>query len=144
MTPHFKRQGEQSLRRLVTLIFSILCASCASTTQHQAHPDLTSYGSDFAIVHFVRSNSFYGAAIAAPVEVDDYLIGSIGPGDSLTIKVPAKEVSVSTTKSRIVLDAEKGFEYFFKIHLPFHGIIAFDEFEISAIDKKQARELGLN
>ena len=132
------------MRRLVTLTFSILCASCASTTQHQAHPDLTSYGSDFAIVHFVRSNSFYGAAIAAPVEVDDYLIGRIGPGDSLTTKVPAKKVSISTTKSRIVLDAEKGFEYFFKIHLPFHGIIAFDEFEISAIDKKQARELGLN
>ena len=132
------------MRRLATLIFSILSASCASTTQYQPHPNLPSYGSDFALVHFVRSNSFYGAAIAAPIEVDDNLIGKIGPGDSLTIKVPAKEVSISTTKNRIVLDAEKGFEYFYKIHLPFHGIIAMDEFEISAIDEKQARELGLN
>jgi hypothetical protein len=103
-----------------------------------------SYGSDVALVHFVRSNSPYGSAIAAPVEVDGYLAGKIGPGDSLTIKVPAKEVSISTTKGRIVLNAMKGYEYFFKIHLPFHGLIAMDEFEISAINEKQARELGLN
>lgn len=132
--------------RWLTLIgvvaFGVLSASCAGTTNYQ-YPNIDLLGSDTASLHFVRKRSFYGSAIAAQITIDGNLVGEVGSGDSLTTKVPASRILISTTGSDMEIVTERGGNYYFEIYLPFHGLLAFDEFELSAIGVQRARELGL-
>lgn len=134
------------LLRWLTLIgsvtFGALAASCAGNINYQ-YPNIDSFGSETASLHFVRKRSFYGSAISAQITIDGNLVGEVGSGDSLTTKVPASRILISTTESNIEIETEKGSNYYFEIYLPFHGLLAFDEFELSAISAQRARELGL-
>lgn len=122
---------------------AVVCASCAGTTAVQPYPGLESYGPDVALVHFLRKNSGYGAALAAAIEIDGHPVGGIGPGGALAARIPARQVTISTSGGSVVLNAKKGQEYYYEIRLPFHGMFAMDEFEISPISAQQARALGL-
>ena len=134
------------LLRWLTLIgivtFGALAASCAGTTNYH-YPNIDSFGSETAKLYFVRKRSFYGSAIAAQITIDGNLVGEVGSGDSLITKVPASRILISTTQSDMEIDTERGGNYYFEIYLPFHGPLAFDEFELSAISAQRARELGL-
>ena len=130
--------------RFLLIVLAILTSSCASTTHIQQYPGLDSDGATSATLYFVRDKSFYGSAIGASVSVDSYQVGSIGPGGSLKVRVPAKKVSITTTSGSFDLSAEASSEYYFEVFLPFHGVIAMDEFEISAISKERAKALGIN
>jgi hypothetical protein len=122
--------------------FGVLSASCAGTTNYQ-YPNIDQFGSETASLHFVRKDSFYGGAIAAKISIDGNLVGELGPGDSLTTKVPASRILISTKRSNIKKDAERGRHYYFEVYLPFNGPLATNEFELSAISAQRARELGL-
>ena len=60
-----------------------------------------------------------GAALTAPVYVDRYLIGRIGPGGHITTKVPIGRVHVTSTTADSVVETTPGGLYFFEITVPF-------------------------
>jgi len=67
------------------------------------------------MVHIGRANHFTGAALVAPVYVDRYLVGRVGPGGKISTPIPLGEVHITSTASDAVIHAERGAEYFFEV-----------------------------
>jgi hypothetical protein len=130
------------VRATVVISLVILLSSCASTRQFHQYPDVESYGSNTAFIHFIRENSAYGSAIAAPVYVDGYQIGRIGPGGHLATNVPAKKIVISSTDSSTILNAEIGKVYYFEISMPPQMWIATPGFDVYQISDRHAEKLG--
>jgi hypothetical protein len=122
----------------IVVLLCFLLSACAGTTKFQNYPDLPSSGST-ATIHVVRPNSGFGAALTAPVYVDRYLIGRIGPGGYLTTKVPVGKVHVTSTTGDVIVRTEANKEYFFEVSMPVQGWLYAPDFNISQVQKQQAR-----
>ncbi|PUA17298.1 hypothetical protein [Glaciimonas sp. PCH181] len=127
------------MNRLIVLLCFILNA-CASTTQFQSYPDLDP-STPTATIHVVRSNSAFGAAITAPVYVDRYLIGRIGPGGYLKTLVPIGRIHVTSTTGDSIIQTEKNSEYFFEVSMPGQVWLYAPDFNIFPINKNRAQEI---
>lgn len=125
--------------RLIVLLCFILTA-CASTTQFQSYPDLDP-GTPAATIHVIRSNHAFGGAITAPVYVDRYLIGRIGPGGHLKTRVPVGRIHVTSTTGDAIIQTEKNSEYFFEVSMPGQAWLYAPDFNVSPIKKHRAREI---
>ena len=73
--------------------------------------------------------------------VNNELVGRIGPGGHIETAVPAGRVSVSVTTSDVVLDAEQNAEYFVKVTMPAQVWLMTPSFEIEQIDKTEGASL---
>ena len=94
------------MNNLNVLLLPFLLASCASTTHFQTYPNLDAPNTPSAVVHVVRPNSAFGAAITARVYVDRFLIGRIGPSGHLKTRVPVGRVHVTSTTADAMLQTE--------------------------------------
>ena len=126
--------------KLIVLV-SFLLTACASTTQFQSYPNLDTENTPTATIHVVRSNSAFGSAITAPVFVDRYRIGGIGPGGYLKTRVPVGRVHVTSTTADAVVQTEKNSQYFFEVSMPGQVWMYAPDFNISAIDRRRAIEV---
>ena len=129
-------------KHLSLLFFVAILAGCASTKQFHQYPDIESYGSNTAFIHFIRGNSAFGSAIAAPVYVDGHQIGRIGPGGHLATNVPAKSITISSTDSSVLLKAETGNVYYFEISMPTQMWLATPGFDVFQTNERRANKLG--
>jgi hypothetical protein len=124
------------MKKIIALLCVVL-SGCAGTTKFQNHPDVAS-GAQAATIHVVRANSAFGAALTAPVYVDRYLIGRIGPGGYLTTKVPVGRVHVTSTTGDVIVRTEPNAEYFFEVSMPVQGWLYAPDFNVVQIKKQQA------
>jgi hypothetical protein len=121
------------------ILLSVLIAGCAPTSQFQAYPgDLAN--KDSATIHVVRENSMFGAMITAPVYVDKFLLGRIGPGGYLKTSIPTGRVHLTSTTADVIIDAKKGAEYFFEVSMPMQMWFYAPDFDIAAIDRERAKQ----
>lgn len=130
-----------SVNNLNVLLLSFLLASCASTTHFQTYPNLDAPNTPSAVVYVVRPNRAFGAAITAPVYVDRFLIGRIGPGGHLKTRVPVGRVHVTSTTADAVLQTERGAIYFLEVSMPAQMWFYAPDFNVTVIDKRRAREI---
>lgn len=130
------------MKKLAVLLCVFLSA-CAGTTKFQDHPGIAA-GGQTATIHVFRPNSAIGAAITAPVYVDRYLVGHIGPGGALTTKVPVGRVHVTSTTSDAIVQTEANREYFFEVAMPVQGWLYAPDFTVVQIKKPQASAIPGN
>ena len=135
--------SQRRLTALVAFVVAGISASCASTENYQ-YPNVESYGSAVALLHFVRKKSPWMSAVSAPIEVNGKLIGEIGPGGQISAKVPASRTSISTNGSSIEIEVHKGLDYFFEVSAPLQDPLSYPiRFEVSAVSSQRASALGL-
>jgi hypothetical protein len=115
---------------------------CADTTKYQDYPEIGPANGPTAIVHVVRESGVFGSAITAPVYVNRYLIGRIGPGGHLRTRVPVGRVHVTSTTADAVVQAEADSEYFFELSMPVQLWAYNPEFVVVKIDRRRAEALG--
>jgi len=128
--------------KLALTIAAGLLAGCVSTTKFQEYPDLGPAGSPTAVVHVVRQNAAFGSAVTAPVYVNRYLIGELGPGGQLRTRVPVGRVHVTSTTADAIVQAEAGGEYFFELSMPMQIWGYRPDFIVNKIDHRRAQALG--
>ncbi len=119
----------------------VLLTGCASTTKYQDYPDQAAMHETASTVHVVRESSVVGSALTAPVYVNKYLIGRIGPGGHLKVKVPTGRIHVTSTTADSVVDAEARGEYFFEVTMPLQGWLYAPDFIVTRIDRRRAMEV---
>ena len=129
------------MNKLFVFSLSFILASCASTTQFQGYPNLDEIKTPTAVIHVVRANSAWGSAITAPVYVDRYLIGRIGPGGHIKIRVPVGRVHVTSTTADAVLQTVRDEAYFLDVSMPGQIWIYAPDFNVTIINKQRAREI---
>ena len=125
----------------ILLLLAIFLIGCAGTTQFQNYPNLDTRNTPTAMIHVIRSNSAFGSAITAPVFIDRYRIGNIGPGGYLKTRVPVGRVSVTSTTADVIVQTEKGKQYFIEIDMPVQGWMYSPDFNASAVDRQRAIEV---
>jgi hypothetical protein len=123
------------------MLLCFLLASCAGTTQFQQYPALDMANTPTAVVHVVRAKSLWGCGVTAPVYVDHYLIGRIGPGGYLRVRVPVGRVAVTSTTADIILQTEQDKNYYIEVSMPVQTWFYAPDFNISLIDRNRAREI---
>jgi len=128
------------MNKILLALLAVLLASCG-TTQYQQYPNIDAAKTDTAVLHVVRTNSLWGAAIPAPVYVDKYLLGRIGPGGYIRTKVPAGNFSVSSTTSDVVINGKTGEEYFVEVSMPFQIWFFTPNFDVRIISKQEAEQI---
>ncbi len=128
------------MNRLISLL-CLLLSACAGTTQFQSYPGRNPASTSTATVHVVRSNSAFGAAINAPVYVDRFLIGRIGPGGLLTVQVPVGQVHVTSTTADAVVQAKENNHYYFEVSMPAQMWFYAPDFNVIEIDRSRAVEV---
>jgi hypothetical protein len=129
-----------TIKNRSAILFSLfLLSACAVTTKFQGYPALTA-NAPTAIIHVVRSNNTFGGAITAPVYIDRYLIGRIGPGGHLATRVPVGRVHVTSTTGDAVIQTEKDGEYYVEVSMPVQSWFYAPDFNIVAINKQRAME----
>ena len=128
------------ITRHFLVLLGLLLGGCAGTTQFQSYPDIES-ASGTATVHVVRANSGFGAAVTAPVYVDRYLIGRIGPGGHITTRVPVGKVHVTSTTGDVVVQTKAGAEYYFEVAMPGQLWLYAPDFNVITISKERARSI---
>lgn len=129
------------MRQLIVLVATLLLAACASTTKFQNYPSLEEGRGPTATIYVVRSNSAFGSAITAPVYVDRYLIGRIGPGGYLTTKVPVGRIHVTSTTSDVIAQTEQNSRYFFEVSMPGQMWMYAPDFNVTSISRDRAIEV---
>lgn len=82
-----------------------------------------------------------GGAITAPVYVDRYLIGRIGPGGHLTTRVPVGRVFVTSTTADVVLQTERDATYFIEVSGPLQMWVVTPDFNATLITRVRARQI---
>jgi hypothetical protein len=132
-------------RTAITLLglFSIVVFlnGCASTTKYQDYPLLGATSDATATVNVVRAHSHFGSAVSAPVYVNKYLIGRIGPGGHLKVKVPTGQLHVTSTTADAVVNAKAMSEYYFEVAMPFQGWLYAPDFTVTRVDRRRVEEL---
>jgi len=131
----------ETMKHLSIMLLCFLLASCAVTTQYQQYPALDPSNTPTAVIHVVRANSPIGLVITAPVYVDRYLIGRVGPGGHITTRVPVGRVFITSTTADIVLNTERDKSYFFEVTTPVQLWIVTPDFNVTAITRDRAREI---
>ena len=126
--------------RLISLL-CLLLSACAGTTQFQSYPSRNPANTSTATVHVVRSNSAFGAAITAPVYVDRFLIGRIGPGGRLTVQVPVGQVHITSTTADAVVQTKENSHYYFEVSMPVQIWAYAPDFNVIEIDRIRAVEV---
>lgn len=121
------------IHRFICIIICLFISSCATTTKYQGHPEENA--DNGAYFHFYRENSAFGSAITAPVYVDQYLIGRIGPGGKFITRVPVGSRYVTSTTSGIKIEAEENKHYYFLVSMPAQVWFYAPEFDIKRIRK---------
>lgn len=123
--------------KMAVLAAGLMLAGCAGTTQFQSYPGLNA-ARGTAVVHVVRANAAWAAAESAPVYVDRYLIGRIGPGGRVSTPVPVGQVHVTSMAADTIINAQSGGEYFFEVSSsarePF--------FDVAPISRERAQEIA--
>ena len=133
----------QSLKLTPALMLAMLLASCASTKQYRQYPNIASYGVETAVLHIIRKNTADGSALGAPVNIDDHLIGRIGPGGHLATRIPARDTSVSSTNNTVVINAAAGKEYFVEIFTPGRlWLVTPAGFDVHQTNERRMKKLG--
>ena len=124
-------------------MLTMLLMSCASTKQYHQYPNVESYGANTAVLHIIRKNTADGSALGAPVNVDDYQIGRIGPGGHLATRIPAKTVSVSSTNNSVIINADAGKEYIVEVFTPGRlWVVTPAGFDVHQTNKRRMKKLG--
>jgi hypothetical protein len=118
-----------------------LLGACASTTKYQDYPEPVA-NAPSATVHVVRANAAFGAAVTAPVYVNRYLIGRVGPGGYISTKVPAGPIHVTSTTADSVVQAEAGKAYFFEVSMPGQMWMYAPDFIVTRIEQRRAEEVA--
>lgn len=129
------------MNKLFVFLLPFILASCASTTQFQGYPNLDEKNTPTAVIHIVRENSAFGAAITAPVYVDRYLIGRIGPGGHIKTRVPVGRVNVTSTTADVVLQTVRDKDYFLDVSMPGQMWLYAPDFNVTIINKQRAIEI---
>ncbi len=125
------------IRRAFGLLVVIaILSGCAGTLVYDDHPIATG-SAGVATLHIMRSNSVWGASIRTPVYVNNQLIGRLGPGGHMQIKIPAGRNSISVTTSDIIIDAKEGTSYYAKVTIPLQIWWMTPSFNIKQMDKVQ-------
>lgn len=122
--------------RVLPLTITLLLSACASTVKYQEPKLIITESNNTATLHVIRKNSAWGAAIPAPVYVDKTLIGRIGPGGRLDVKIPEGRSAVSSTTSDVILDAKPGMEYFIEVSMPMQVWLMTPNFDVKIIEKQ--------
>ncbi len=129
------------MRPMHAVLAGLVLTACAGTTQFQGYPDLDPRTTPTATIHVIRENSIFGNGVTAPVYVDRYLIGRLGPGGHLATRVPVGRVHVTSTTADVVIQTEKDTEYFFQVSMPAQLWLYAPSFDISEIKKQAAGQL---
>lgn len=119
----------------------LFLASCAGTTKYQSYPSLDPNTTPTALVHIVRSDSPFGSAITAPVYIDRYLIGRLGPGGHISTRVPVGDVFLASTTAGILIKTEIGKSYFYEVTMPVQMWLTSPDFNIKEITRIQSKEI---
>lgn len=122
---------------LGVLLILTLFAGCASTKVYDVYPLTANDPAHVATLHITRPNSPWGCAIRSPVYVNNQLVGRIGPGGLIQMKIPAGRTSVSVTTSDLIIDAKEGADYFARVTMPFQLWWMTPSFNIKQVDKTQ-------
>jgi len=129
------------MNKLFVSLLSFILASCASTTKFQDYPSLDEKNTPTAVIHVIRKNSAFGAAVTAPVYVDRYLIGRIGPGGHIKTWVPVGRVNVTSTTADVVLHTVRDKDYFLEVSMPGQMWLYAPDFNVTIINKQRAIEI---
>jgi hypothetical protein len=133
----------QSLKVTPALMLAMLLASCASTKQYHQYPNVESYGAETAVLHIIRKNTADGSALGAPVNIDGFLIGRIGPGGHLVTRIPARSISISSTNNTVVINADASKEYFVEIFTPGRlWLVTPAGFDVHQTNERRMKKLG--
>ena len=133
----------QSLKVTPALRLAMLLAACASTNQYRQYPNVASYGAETAVLHIIRKNTADGSALGAPVNIDDHLIGRIGPGGHLATRIPTGNISVSSTNNSVSINAHAGEQYIVEIFTPGRlWIVTFAGFDVHQTNDRRMKKLG--
>ena len=122
-------------------IIIVILSGCAGTVKYSEPSIADGAAADTATLHVLRPNSVWGSAIRTPVNINNQLIGRLGPGGHLKTKVPVGHVSVSVTTSDVVLDAEKDAEYFVKVTMPAQLWFMTPSFNIKLMEEAEGKVL---
>ena len=125
----------------LVIFLCLLLPACASTTKFQGYPNLNTASTQTATIHVIRSNSAFGAAITAPVYIDRYLIGRIGPGGYLTTQVPVGRVHVTSTTADAVIETKQNSQYYFEVSMPGQMWLYAPDFNVIEIELSRAVEV---
>ena len=107
------------VKKIKVVLLLLVCGfliACAGTTKYQDYPRELN-GDSVAYFHFKRPASLFGIAVTAPVYVDSYLIGRLGSGGEITVKVPVGSVYTTSTTNGIEVNTKKGYHYYFELTL---------------------------
>ena len=116
------------------LMVIAIFTGCATTLVYDDYP-IVNGSEGAATLSIVRPNNLWGASIRTPVYINNQLIGRIGPGGRIQVKIPAGRNSVSVTTSDIIIYAKEGSSYYAKVTLPFQIWWMTPSFNIRQIDK---------
>ncbi len=126
------------MKTLITAaVAAVLCAGCASSSQFQKYPGLDESNTPTATVHVSRTNSVWGAGITAPVYVNRYLIGRLGPGGALTVRVPVGRVDVTSSAGDVVLQTVEGESYYLSVNMPPQVWFYAPDFDMRLVDNQK-------
>ncbi len=120
---------------LSVFVILIMFSGCASTTIYDTYPIAANDSDNMATLDIVRPNHPWGSLIRTPVYINNQLIGRLGPGGHIQMKIPAERTSVSVTTSDIVIDAKKGAAYYFRVTIPLQLWFMTPSFNIEQINK---------
>lgn len=127
--------------RFTSFALFFFLSACASTKQYQQYPSDAALTGNEPTLHVVRKNSALGSAIPAPVFVNKYLLGRIGPGGHLETKIPVGQVSVSSTTSDVIIYSRAGEHYFVEVSMPLQIWLLTPDFEVKSISPEEAQPI---
>lgn len=122
--------------RILTLIVTLLFTACASTVKYQEPKLNNAESKNTATLHVIRKSSAWGAAIPAPIYIDKTLIGRIGPGSWLDVKIPEGKSAISSTTTDVIIDAKSGMEYFVEASMPTQVWLFTPDFDVRIVEKR--------
>lgn len=104
------------MRAFVSAALVAALAGCGSTQKFGDHPELTA-GRAAATVNVARANSPIGSALTAPIHIDRYRVGYVGPGGSISVKVPAGRRVIAATMGDTVFEIAPGSTAYFEAYI---------------------------
>ena len=127
------------MRRLVALAAALLLAGCAGSQKFGDHPEIA--GKPTGAVRIARSMSAQGSAITAPIHVDRYRVGLLGPGGSISVIVPAGRRLISSTMGDVPFEIRPGATAYFEVSPPGLMWLREPDFEVQPINAERWRQL---
>jgi hypothetical protein len=128
---------------LLSLVLSITLTGCATTQYVQPEPLASK---DSARIEIERPSSLWGAAISAPVYINNKKIGILSNGGSLTWVTRPGEITVSTMAgvltvnfkknhaSTLTFNAQKNKTYHLQVTAPYQIAVGIPAFNLEMVN----------